>query len=72
MTDCIKIPKSDFQSEFCMSRINRIFFFSIENIPSLGAHFLQISIFGTLYFLKSCPIFDNLAFNFKYKSNDFF
>ena len=61
---CQKVPKSDFQSEFSMSKIIRIFliFFSMKN-KGLGAHFLLKSFFCNFNFktpllLKSCSIFD--------------
>ena len=41
-----KVPKFDFQSQFSMSKIIRIFliFFSFKNI-NLGAHFLLLTFF---------------------------
>ena len=61
-----KVPKSYFQGQFSMSKINGIFSKkkSFKNIH-LGDHFLkkhffQTSIFEPLYFLKACPIFDEL------------
>ena len=58
-----KMPISDFQSQFSMSKIIRIFlnFFSLKNI-NLGAHFcywhfLKTSIFKALYLLKSWQFF---------------
>ena len=41
-----KVPKSDFQSQFSMSKIIRIsmIFFSLKNI-SLGAGFLLVTFF---------------------------
>ena len=60
----LKWQNSDFQSQFSVSKINRIFWkiFSLKNLI-LGAHlllltFLETSIFEPLYFLKLCPIFD--------------
>jgi hypothetical protein len=62
-----KVPNSDFQSQFSTLEIIRIFliFFSLKNI-SLGesfcyCHFLKISIFESLCFLKWCPIFDGVC-----------
>ena len=59
-----KVPKSDFQSQFSMSKIIRIFlnFFSQNNI-SLGPHFLKNTFFDNfkterLLFLKWRLIFD--------------
>jgi len=63
-----KVPKSDFQSWFSMSRIIRIFFccfFQLRAIVDVHNfcknQFLITSIFETLYFLKSCPIFDEMS-----------
>ena len=57
-----KVPKSDFQSQFSMSKIIRIFliFFNIEVYKKVFCycHFLKTSIFEPLCFLKWCPIFD--------------
>ena len=67
MTVCQKVPKSYFQSQFWISKINRTFSKKIlsKNI-NLGDHYLLIffflnSIFEPLYFLKLCPIFDRLS-----------
>ena len=48
-----EVSKFDFQSQFSISKIIRIFlnFFSLKNIYS-GAHFLITSIFKSLYFLR--------------------
>ena len=60
-----KVPKSDFQSQFSMSKIIQIFliFFSLKNISSeegfLLLTFLKTSIFEPLCFLKWGPIFDS-------------
>ena len=60
---CQKLQHSDFQSEFLCQRLSHSFwiYFSLKNII-LGAHFcywhfLKISIFKPLYFLKWHPIF---------------
>ena len=59
-----KVPKSDFQSQFSMSKIIRIFliFSSLKTISLekvfCYCHFLKTSIFEPLCFLKWCPIFD--------------
>ena len=47
-----KVPKFDFQSQFCMSKIIRIFlnFFLLKNI-NLGAHFLLLTFFDNINFL---------------------
>ena len=50
MMVCQKVPKSYFQTQFSMSKIDGIFFH------------LMIPIFEPLYFLKSCPIFDQPSF----------
>ena len=63
MTVRQKMPKSDFQSEFSLSRIIRIlliFFINEEYI--IGAHYLKnifliTSIYERIYFLNSCLIF---------------
>ena len=68
-----KVPKLYFQSQFSMSKINRIFQKknSFKNINSeehfllktfFLNHFFLDSIFEPLYFLKLCPIFDELTF----------
>jgi hypothetical protein len=70
---CLPLParhkelKLDFQSEFSMSKIIRIFliFFSLSN-KILGAlfcynNFLVTSILKPLQMVKSCPIFDQAA-----------
>jgi hypothetical protein len=74
---CQKVPKSDFQSQFSMSKIIGIFlnFFSLKNI-NLGTHFLLIAFldninFKSLYFLKWCPIFDTSPFTQFSKFNNF-
>ena len=50
---------SDFQSQFSMSKIIRIFlnFFFIEKYQFRGM-FFDNDIFWKLYLLKSCPFFD--------------
>ena len=63
-----KVQKLDFQSEFSMSKIIRIFlnFFSLKN-NRLGAHFLLKMIFDNFKFkkktllLKLGQIFDEVA-----------
>ena len=65
MTFRQKVPKSFFQGRFWKSKID-IYIFSFKNI-NLGDHFLLkhyflASIFEPLYFLKSCPIFDEPSF----------
>ena len=68
MTVRQKVPKSYFQSQFWMSKINRIFSKKIlsQNI-NLGDHYLlktfifQNSTFEPLYFLRLRPIFDRLS-----------
>ena len=64
---CPEVPKLDFQSEFFMSKIIRIFliFFSLKT-KNLGSHFLLKSFFGNFnsnstFLLKSGPIFDEAA-----------
>ena len=59
-----KVPKLYFQSQFSMSKIDGIFSKkkSFKNI-NLGDNFKKklfflTPIFEPLYFLKSCPIFD--------------
>ena len=69
-----KMPKSDFQSRFSMSKIIRIFLKKIllENI-NLGAHFLFLSILCSmkierllfLKFLKFLAFFDSYFWPFK-------
>ena len=66
MTVCQKVPKSYFQSQFWMSKNNRIF--SKKNLPkniNLGDLYLSKtffnSIFEPIYFLKLRPIFDKLS-----------
>ena len=61
-----KVPKLYFQSQFYMSKI-KLFFSkkkkkSFNNV-TLADHFLFFldSILEPLYFVKSCPIFDELA-----------
>ena len=72
-----KVQKPDFQSQFSMSKMMRIFpNFSSKNI-NLSAHFLLLtflttSIFKTIYFLKWCPIFDDLLLHQFTKYNNFF
>ena len=59
-----KMTISDFQSQFSMSKMTRIFlnfFFHYRINTNLGAHFfywhfLILSIFESLYFLKGCPL----------------
>ena len=64
-----KLPKSYFQSQFLCQKP---FFFGFKNI-NLGDHFFiycfLTSIFEPLYFLKSCPIFDELALHIFSKYN---
>ena len=61
-----EVPKLEFQSEFSMSKIIRIFLiFSLKN-KNLGAHFLLKRIFGSFNFkatflLKSGPIIEEAA-----------
>ena len=64
MGRCQKVPKFDFQSQFSMSKIIRIFliFFSLKNI-NFVAHFLLLTFFDNINFwitllLKWCAIFD--------------
>ena len=59
---CHKVQKLDFQSEFSMSKIIRIFliFFSLRN-KILVAHFLVTSILKLFQMVKSCLIFDQAA-----------
>jgi hypothetical protein len=61
-----KVLKYDFQSEFSMPKIIRIFpiFVSIKN-KSLVANILVTLISKPLYLLKTCPIFDEAAKLFK-------
>ena len=58
------MPKSDFQSQFSISKIIRNFFifFSLKN-TNLGAQFLLLTFFKSLYFLKWCPILQFSKFN---------
>ena len=51
---CQKVPKSDFQSQFSMSKIIRIFliFFSLKN-TSLEEFFLLLSFFENFNFLRT-------------------
>ena len=63
-----KVPKSCFQSQFWMSRINekKIFFHLRMSIQETifcekKLYFLGF-IFEPLYFLKPCPIFDGPSF----------
>ena len=62
-----KVRKLDFQSEFSMSKIIRIYlnFFSLKN-TNLGAHFLLLTLFDNINFstsllLKLGQIFDEVA-----------
>ena len=62
-----KVPKFDFQSQFSMSKMIRIFlnFFSLKNI-NLGDHFLLLTFFDKINFLttlllKLGQIFDEVA-----------
>ena len=62
-----KVRKLDFQSEFSMSKIIRIFlkFFSLKN-TNLEAHFLLLAFFDKINFLttlllKLGQIFDEVA-----------
>ena len=71
------MPKLYFQSQFSMSKINWIFSKkkSFKNI-NLGdnlkeKHFFLTPIFEPLYFLKSCPIFDELVLPVFSKCNGF-
>ena len=59
---CQKVPKSDFQSQFFMSKIIRIFlnFFSLKNINFFCRHFLKTSISKAFCLLKSCLFFNRL------------
>ena len=64
-TGCQKVPKSDFPSQFSMSKIIWIIlifviFFSLKNISLEEGfcYFLKNSIFEPLCFLKWYPIFD--------------
>ena len=75
-----KMPKSDFQSRFSMSKIIRIFLKknSLENI-NLGAHFLFLSILCSmkierllfLKFLKFLAFFDSYFWPFNKKPMPF-
>ena len=58
-----KVPKSDFQSQFSMSKIIRIFliFFSLKNI-SLEEGFLLLSFFENFNFWT--PLFSKMVPNF--------
>ena len=65
---CQKEPKSYFQSQFWMTKNNRIFSkkFDYSKNINLGDHYLLKlfflnSIFEPLYFLKLRPIFDRLS-----------
>ena len=75
MGSCQKVPKFDFQSQFSMSKIIRIFlnFFHrrISNKEHICCywHFLIKSIFKCL--LKWCPIFDSWPLNQFSKFNNF-
>ena len=68
MGRCQKVPKFDFQSQFSMSKIIRIFldfFFSLKN-TNLEAHFLLLAFFDKINFLttlllKLGQIFDEVA-----------
>ena len=75
---CQKWPNSDFQSEFSMSKIIRIFLKKkIHGRISIWAHlfckkhFLLTSIFKPLYLLKWCPIFDDSLLHQFTKYNNF-
>ena len=64
---CRKVQKMDFQSQFSMSKIIRIFlnFFSLKN-TNLEAHFLLLAFFDKINFLttlllKLGQIFDEVA-----------
>ena len=64
---CRKVRKMDFQSQFSMSKIIRIFlnFFFIDN-TNLEAHFLLLAFFDKINFLttlllKLGQIFDEVA-----------
>ena len=59
---CKKVPKSDFQTQFFMSKIIQIFlifFFFFHWKYQFRRRFLKTSIFEPLCFLKWCPIFDS-------------
>ena len=68
MASCQNVPKFDFQSQFSMSKIIRIFlnfFFSLKN-TNLEAHFLLLAFFDKINFLttlllKLGQIFDKVA-----------
>jgi len=73
-----KVWKSYFQSQFSMSKINGIFskknHFRIsikETIFCKKKTFFSNFNFEPLYFLKSCPIFDELALPVFSKYNGF-
>ena len=77
ITVCQKVWKLYFQSWFSMSKINGIFLnlFFIDEYqfrrPLLARNFFSNFNFEPLYFLKSCPIFDKLAFPVLKKCNGF-
>ena len=73
MASCQKVPKFDFQSQFSMSKIIRIFlnFFFIEEYQFMSTFFV-IDIFWWNQFLnhfitKKMPYFWQLAINPKLK-----
>ena len=54
------LPKSDFQSQFLMSRVkNHMSFYDFFFIQKYQFIFLITSIFDMIYFLKWCLIFDS-------------
>ena len=61
-----KVPKLYFQCQFSMPKIDRIFskknsfIISIYETIFCKKHFFLTSILESFYFLKSCPIFDEL------------
>ena len=67
MPACRKVRKMDFQSQFSMSKIIRIFlnFFSLKN-TNLETHFLLLAFFDEINFLSTLllklgQIFDEVA-----------
>ena len=65
-----KVPKLYFQSQFSMSKIEGIFSKKLGD-QFCKKHFFLTSIFEPLYFLKSCPIFDELVLPVFSKYNGF-
>ena len=51
MASCLKVPKFDFQSQFSISKIIRIFliFFSLKN-TDLEAHLLLLTFSDKIFF----------------------